>query len=199
MSEIQLSPFYHSAVNAVTKPGKYTATSNYIVDRWMPLPGGNGTMIVMALRREGFLDRRKGEWADDVGLWSGLRRVADEASSSVVLKRNMFGAGMLRALMPFATHHIMPVSAGASGNPITQEAIKILEMYGIGPEHPANGVFLRYSSVGYGALHNVIRTGAYLDYVSRKIIAAGKDGNKEDVVDALQHIGNELQEGKHMW
>ena len=66
MSEIQLSPFYHSAVNAVTKPGKYTATSNYFVDRWMPLLGGNGTMIVMALRREGFLDRRKGECRDEI-------------------------------------------------------------------------------------------------------------------------------------
>ena len=66
MSEIRLSPFYHSAVNAVTKPNKFTAASHYFIDRWMPLLGGNGTMIVLALRRDGFLNRKTGECRDEI-------------------------------------------------------------------------------------------------------------------------------------
>ena len=66
MSDIQISPFYNSAVNAVTKPNKLTHVSQYFIDRWMPLLGGNGTMIVLALRRGGFLDRRTGEMRDEI-------------------------------------------------------------------------------------------------------------------------------------
>jgi hypothetical protein len=65
-AEITLSPFYHSAVNAVTQPNKATWTSDYFIDRWMPLLGGNGTLIVLALRRLGFLNRKTGECRDEI-------------------------------------------------------------------------------------------------------------------------------------
>lgn len=66
MNNLTLTPFYHSAVNAVTRPNKFTPASHYFVDRWMPLLGGNGTMIVLALRRDGFLNRKTGERRDEV-------------------------------------------------------------------------------------------------------------------------------------
>jgi hypothetical protein len=66
MSDLRLTPFYHSAVNAVTKPNRLTHTSQYFIDRWMPLLGGNGTMIVLALRRDGFLNRKTGEIRDEI-------------------------------------------------------------------------------------------------------------------------------------
>jgi hypothetical protein len=66
--KIIVSAFYHSAVNAVTKPDKFTHTSHYFIDRWMPLLGGNGTLIVLALRRVGFLNRKTGELRDEIAI-----------------------------------------------------------------------------------------------------------------------------------
>ena len=63
---IRLSPFYHSSVNAVTKPNKLTHTSDYFLDRWMPLLKPNGVAIVLALRRGGFLNRKTGELRDEI-------------------------------------------------------------------------------------------------------------------------------------
>lgn len=60
-TEIKLSQFYNSAVNAVTKPNKITWCSNYFIDRWMPVLGNEGTRIVLALRRRGFNDRHGGK------------------------------------------------------------------------------------------------------------------------------------------
>ncbi len=78
---ITLSPFYYSAVNAVTRPNKFVAVSQYFIDRWMPLLGGNGTMIVLALRRDGFLDRRTGECRDEIV--TNLASLAAAAGMSV--------------------------------------------------------------------------------------------------------------------
>lgn len=64
--DLQIFPGYNSAVNAVTRPNQVVWTTQYFVDRWMPLLGGNGTMIVLALRRAGFLDRRTGERRDEI-------------------------------------------------------------------------------------------------------------------------------------
>ena len=143
------------------------------------------------------------EWTENAGVWNGLRRVAPERSE-VVLRANMYAAGMVRALMPNAAHHIMPVAAGKSEVPIVRAAIRILQSYDIGPEHPANGVFLRFTQIGYGVAHGAegepnIHTAEYMRYVSQKIVDAGADGGKEDIINALQQVGNDLQEGKHIW
>ena len=84
-SEITLSPFYHSAVNAVTKPNKFTATSNYFVERWMPLLGGNGTMIVLALRRDGFVNHKTGERRDEIAIdGAGLAAAAGISEDTLI-------------------------------------------------------------------------------------------------------------------
>ena len=65
-SEIKLSPFYNSAVNSVTQPNKITWTSDYFLDRWMPLLGGEGTRIVLALRRHGYNNRKTGQKREEI-------------------------------------------------------------------------------------------------------------------------------------
>lgn len=65
---ITVSPFYHSAVNAVTRPNQLVGCSKYFVDRWMPLLGGNGTVIILALRRLGYFDQRTGEKRDEIAI-----------------------------------------------------------------------------------------------------------------------------------
>lgn len=64
--EIALSPFYHSAVSAVTEPGRFVACSHYFVTRWMPLLGGEGTRLVLALRSLGYYNPRTGERRDQI-------------------------------------------------------------------------------------------------------------------------------------
>ena len=66
LSRLMLSPFYHHAVNSVTRPNKYVFCSQYFVDRWMPLLGGVGTQIVLFLRRQGFHNRVTGERRDEI-------------------------------------------------------------------------------------------------------------------------------------
>ncbi|MGI4791263.1 MAG: hypothetical protein ACRYFS_20750 [Janthinobacterium lividum] len=65
-SDLKIFPGYHSAVNAVTRPNQAVWITQYFVSRWMPLLGGNGTMIVLALRRGGFFDRRTGKCRDEI-------------------------------------------------------------------------------------------------------------------------------------
>ena len=65
-AHLALSPFYHSAVNAVTRPNQATWCSDYFLDRWMPLLGAEGTRIVLALRRRGYNNRRTGVKRDEI-------------------------------------------------------------------------------------------------------------------------------------
>ena len=58
---LKLSPFYHSAVNEVTKPSSLVFASRYFVERWMRELGPTGMAIVLALRRRCFSDRKTGE------------------------------------------------------------------------------------------------------------------------------------------
>ena len=58
---IKLSPFYHSAINAVTEPNRTVFCSRYLVERWSPLLGGTGVQILLYLRSHCFHDRRTGE------------------------------------------------------------------------------------------------------------------------------------------
>ena len=64
--QITISPFYHSAVNAVTEPGRFVACSHYFVTRWMPLLGNEGTRIVLALRALGYFNPKTGERRDEI-------------------------------------------------------------------------------------------------------------------------------------
>ena len=61
---ITLSPFYHSAVNAVTEPNRLVFCSRYLIERWSPLLGGTGLQILLYLRTHCFHDRRTGECRD---------------------------------------------------------------------------------------------------------------------------------------
>ncbi len=58
---ITLSPFYHSAINAVTEPNRLVFCSRYLVERWSPLLGGTGIQILLYLRSHCFHDRRTRE------------------------------------------------------------------------------------------------------------------------------------------
>ena len=65
-TDLTVSPFYHSAVNAVTRPNQATWCSDYFIDRWMPLLGNEGTRIVLALRRRGYNNRKTGEKREEI-------------------------------------------------------------------------------------------------------------------------------------
>ena len=65
-SDLIVSPFYHSAVNAITRPNQATWCSDYFIDRWMPLLGNEGTRIVLALRRRGYNNRKTGEKREEI-------------------------------------------------------------------------------------------------------------------------------------
>jgi len=78
---IHLSPFYNSAVNAVTQPNKITWCSDYFIDRWMPLLGGEGTRIVLALRRQGYNNRKTGVKREEIQM--DLAELAQLAGCSV--------------------------------------------------------------------------------------------------------------------
>ncbi len=68
---LKIFPGYNSAVNAVTKPNQVVWTTQYFVDRWMPLLGGNGMMIVLALRRHGYRNLNTGECRDEIVMSQG--------------------------------------------------------------------------------------------------------------------------------
>lgn len=65
-SDLTVSPFYHSAINAVTRPNQATWCSDYFIDRWMPLLGNEGTRIVLALRRRGYNNRKTGVKREEI-------------------------------------------------------------------------------------------------------------------------------------
>lgn len=65
-SDITVSPFYHSAVNSVTEPGRFVGCSLYFVQRWMPLLGNEGVRIVLALRALGYYNPKTGVRRDSI-------------------------------------------------------------------------------------------------------------------------------------
>jgi len=64
--DITVSPFYHSAVNEVTKPSSLVFVSHYFADRWMRELGPLGSALVICLRSKCYHDRSKGELRDRV-------------------------------------------------------------------------------------------------------------------------------------
>jgi len=65
-SDVTVSPFYHSAVNEVTKPSSLVFVSHYFADRWMRELGPLGSALVICLRSKCYHDRSKGELRDRV-------------------------------------------------------------------------------------------------------------------------------------
>lgn len=63
---LTLSPFYHSAVNAITEPDKYVPCSRYFLRRWGPLLGSFGIHLVLTLRSLGYNNRKTGERRDAI-------------------------------------------------------------------------------------------------------------------------------------
>jgi hypothetical protein len=63
---ITLSPFYHSALNAIIEPDKFVPCSRYFLRRWSPLLGGVGVQIVLTLRSLGYNNRKTGERRDGI-------------------------------------------------------------------------------------------------------------------------------------
>ena len=59
---------YTSAVNDVTCPDKTVWTTRYFINRWMPVLGGNGTMIVLALRSRAYFRHSTGERREKVSI-----------------------------------------------------------------------------------------------------------------------------------
>ena len=66
--DISISPFYHSAVNEVTKPSSLVFVSHYFADRWMRELGPVGTAIVIALRSHCYQNRSTGELRNRIQL-----------------------------------------------------------------------------------------------------------------------------------
>lgn len=64
--EMDFTALPHAAAHAVTRPDRAVTCSQYFVDRWMPLLGGNAVLLVLALRRHGYNNRRTGERRDEI-------------------------------------------------------------------------------------------------------------------------------------
>ena len=89
-SSILIYEDYHSAYNAVVQPDKYVACSRYFISRWMPLLGGVGTQIVLALRSLGFYNPRTGERREGISI--DLPALASLCGVSVSTLKREFGS-----------------------------------------------------------------------------------------------------------
>lgn len=68
LQELHLSPHYHSAVNAITRPDRMVFASRYLIERWLPDLGGDGLAILLWLRHKCFFNRKTGEKRDTVSV-----------------------------------------------------------------------------------------------------------------------------------
>lgn len=92
---------------------------------------------------------------------------------------------------PNAAHHIV-----AGSSPKAAEASAILQRYGIDINDSANGVFLpTVRDVAEGAYHPSLHTNAYYDKINKLL---GGATYKEDVLDILEFVSNELSSGSFM-
>jgi hypothetical protein len=75
---------HHTAYNAVIQPDKYVACTQYFIRRWMPLLGGVGTQIVLALRSLGYYNRSTGETRDGIEIdLPGLAKLCGVHESTI--------------------------------------------------------------------------------------------------------------------
>ena len=86
--DISISPFYHSAVNEVTKPSSLVFVSHYFADRWMRDLGPVGAAIVIALRSHCYQNRATGELRNRIQL--AVPQIAAEVGvSAKTVRREM--------------------------------------------------------------------------------------------------------------
>ena len=111
--------------------------------------------------------------------------------SSKVLRQNLIDAGVEVPDYPNAAHHIV-----AGSSPKAAEARAILQKYGVDINDAANGTFLpTVRDVAEGAYHPSLHTNTYYDKVNKLLSEATC---KEDVLDILEFIGDELSSGTFM-
>ena len=136
---------------------------------------------------------------DDVKIESGnsgekvKRKDLDSLSppSSKVLRQNMIHARGSVPDYPNAAHHIV-----AGNSPKAAEARAVLQKYGIDINDAVNGIFLpTVKDVAEGAYHPSLHTNAYYDKINKVL---SKATTKDDVLDILDFIGDELSSGTFM-
>jgi len=88
-ADITVSPFYHSAVNEITKPSSLVFMSHYFARKWAPDLGALGVAIVLCLRDRCYYDRRSGEKRDLVEKFP-VREIAKACSVSEKTIRREF-------------------------------------------------------------------------------------------------------------
>jgi len=110
---------------------------------------------------------------------------------SKILRRNLENAGVDRPTYANAAHHIV---AGGSKNEAAVNSRNILQQYGIDINDAANGVFLPTDRNVIGAIyHPSMHTKAYYKKVNDML---GYATSRQDVLDILNDISNQLLEGK---
>ena len=111
--------------------------------------------------------------------------------SSKVLRQNLIESGVEVPDYLNAAYHIV-----AGSSPKAAEARAILQKYGIDINDSANGVFLpTVRGVAEGAYHPSLHTNAYYDKINKLL---GEATCKEDVLDILEFISDELSSGSFM-
>lgn len=129
-----------------------------------------------------------GKYVDEV-IEGGLDTLS--TPSSKVLRQNLIDAGVEVPDYPNAAHHIV-----AGSSPKAAEARAILQKYGVDINDAANGTFLpTVKDVAEGAYHPSLHTNAYYDKINKLLSEATC---KEDVLDILEFIGDELSSGTFM-
>lgn len=120
---------------------------------------------------------------------SGLDTLS--TSSSRILRKNLIDVGVGVPDYPNAAHHIV-----AGNSPKAAEARAILQKYGIDINDASNGTFLpTVKNVAEGAYHPSLHTNVYYDKVNKLLSEATC---KEDVLDILEFIDDELSSGTFM-
>ena len=125
----------------------------------------------------------------EAGIEGGLDTLS--TPSSKILRQNLIEAGVEVPDYPNAAHHIV-----AGRSPKAAEARAILRKYSVDINDAANGTFLpTVKDVAEGAYHPSLHTNAYYDKINKLLSEATC---KEDVLDILEFIGDELSSGTFM-
>ena len=172
----------------------------------LTVPGGTGVAVVpngtAPALKQPYLPGQYSEYPAAVQGWaqqalpgggSGIEGSTDTLStpSSKVLRQNLIESGVEVPDYLNAAYHIV-----AGSSPKAAEARAILQKYGIDINDSANGVFLpTVRGVAEGAYHPSLHTNAYYDKINKLL---GEATCKEDVLDILEFISDELSSGSFM-
>ena len=147
-------------------------------------------------RVDDFLEVKHLEASGGPEFWDEYRKIEGglgtlSTPSSKVLRQNLIDAGVEVPDYPNAAHHMV-----AGSSPKAAEARAILQKYGVDINDAANGTFLpTVKDVAEGAYHPSLHTNAYYDKINKLLSEATC---KEDVLDILEFIGDELSGGAFM-